>query len=342
MQPATLLNRLECAATIIYHPAGGPSRIVAMEMINLARRGIVALMTRPGTKPPTYLDHLLSELEDIHTSYTAVLGASDIVNVDPNRGSSVVAFIGFASWGWAKSDDDLEAARMALLRLIREWEPRFRLLFPHPTPKVSKRLDAHIGRLEKWLIRKGGDHGIPPTIQKATEAIEADFADLRALARLLPEDEYATRLTVDTNTLIDNPDLAVHVGTLGEKYMVHLLPVVLREIDDLKRAGRTQELREAAKRADRRLKGLHINGDMQTGVRVTGKVHAVFEHIEPRKNGLPSWLDLTVPDDRFVASSLLIQSDHPGSALYVATGDMNLQTKLAAIGLPFIELPEAS
>jgi hypothetical protein len=31
------------------------------------------------------------------------------------------------------------------------------------------------------------------------------------------------------------PDLAVRASTLGRKYMVHLLPVVLGEIDVLKR-----------------------------------------------------------------------------------------------------------
>jgi len=75
------------------------------------------------------------------------------------------------------------------------------------------------------------------------------------LGQLLPADEYAIRLTVDTNTLIDNPHLAAHVGTLGPRYLAHLLPVVLREIDDLKRDIRTQDLREAAKRADRRFGG---------------------------------------------------------------------------------------
>jgi hypothetical protein len=68
-------------------------------------------------------------------------------------------------------------------------------------------------------------------------------------------------------------------------------------------------------------------------------VHAVFEHTEPKDDRLPSWLDLAVPDGRFAASCLLLQSGHPGSALYAATGDLSLQTKLAAIGLPFIELP---
>jgi hypothetical protein len=52
---------------------------------------------------------------------------------------------------------------------------------------------------------------------------------------------------------------------------------------------------------------------------------------------LPSWLDLDVPDDRFVASALLNQSAHPGSTVYAVTSDINLQTKLVAIGLPFID-----
>jgi rRNA maturation endonuclease Nob1 len=94
-------------------------------------------------------------------------------------------------------------------------------------------------------------------------------------------------------------------------------------------------------KADRRLKGLRDNGDVRIGVRVAGDVFAVFEHIEPNADGLPSWIDLSVPDDRLVASALLLQSRHPGSAVHVATGDLNLQTKLAAVGLPFTELPDS-
>jgi hypothetical protein len=300
-------------------------------------------MARPTTsrQPPTsYVERLLGELEDIHAAYVELLGKSGIIDIDPNHNARVgdVAFFGYAKWGWAKSDSPLEAARMDLLRRIREWEPRYRLLFPHPTPTVSKRLDAHIGRLERWLVRKR-DKSVPSTVERAIEVVTAGVADLRALGELLPADEYAVRLTVDTNTLLDNPDLAVHVGELGGRYMTHLLPVVLREIDDQKRAGRTQDVRDAARRADRRLKGLRTNGDVLAGVRVAGDVWAKFEHIEPNNDRLPSWLDLTVPDDRFVASSLLLQSEHPGSVLYVATGDINMQTKLAAVGLPFIELP---
>jgi hypothetical protein len=77
--------------------------------------------------------------------------------------------------------------------------------------------------------------------------------------------------------------------------------------------------------------------DVLRGVRVAGDVHAIFEDIEPRGDGLPSWRDMDIPDGRFVASTLLLQSRHQGSAVYVATGDINLQTRLSAVGLPFID-----
>ena len=47
-----------------------------------------------------------------------------------------------------------------------------------------------------------------------------------------------------------------------------------------------------------------------------------------------------MPDDRLVASTLLLQSAHPGSAVFVATSDLNLRTKLAAVRLPFVEPPD--
>lgn len=292
-------------------------------------------MTTP--RQQTYLEKLLSELAAIESSYGEILDASHIQNIDPNRRGSGMAFIGFASWGWAASNPELEAARMALLRRLRDWEPRFRLLFPHPTPTVSERLDKHIGRLVAWLIRESGAHGVPPTVGEARETLGKDIAELRSLTELLAGDEFPVRLVVDTNALIDNPDVAAFTEVLGKRYMAHLLPVVLRELDDLKRGGRTQDLRDAAQRADKRLKGLRTNGDVRVGVRVAGDVYVRFEHIEPGGDNLPSWIDLTVPDDRFVASSLLLQSDHPGCALHVGTSDINLQTKLAAVGIPFIE-----
>jgi PIN domain len=283
-------------------------------------------------QPAAYVEQLLGELEQIRQRLVSVLERSQIE--DQRLPSN---FIGFPRFGWAASDDALQTDRMALLGTVRDFRTRFELLFPHPTPEVRERHGDAMDHVERWLDRGEGDHSIPQIISAAVDKMNASVDVLVAAKALLPLDAFATRLVVDTNVLLDNPDLAQFVPQLGARYMAHLLPVVLREIDDKKRGGRTESLREAAKKADRRLKGLRDNGNVSVGVKVAGDVWAVFEHIEPRADGLPSWLELDVPDDRFIASTLLLQSDHPGSMVVAATSDLNLQTKLAAVRLPFIE-----
>jgi hypothetical protein len=146
----------------------------------------------------TYAENLMAELDGIAAAYADILAASVIENVDPNRWAGDFVFIGFAEWDWADSDDAMEAARMALLRRVRDWAPRFRLLFPHPTPTVRERLDDTIGHLERWLLRDDNRHDIPPTIREAQEKLTATVADLRGLTELLPPDDYLKRLVVDT------------------------------------------------------------------------------------------------------------------------------------------------
>lgn len=281
----------------------------------------------------SYTDVLMGELDRIADKFNDILEASSI------RPAGLPSnCIGFAEYRWEPSDGDLTAARMVALRTLRDWEPRFRLLFPHATPEVAGRIDRAIAHMYRWLNRDTDDHSIPATIEVARAQADDSVSELHAVVRLLPRDDWQTRLVIDTNTLIDDPDLTRHEAVLGHRYMVHVLPVVLGELDELKRSGRVSEVREAARRADRRLKSLRDNGDVRVGARVAGEVFAVFEHTEPRGDGLPGWLDLTIPDDRLVASTLLLQSAHPGSTVYVATGDLNLQTKLAAVGLPYLEL----
>lgn len=298
---------------------------------NPAWRMIEGMPKKPP--PPTYVEHLLSELADIEDAYAAVLDSSQVRRREIS--SSVIVMY---PWGWVSSTPDTEAHRMDLLRQVRDWAPRFRLLFPHPTPSVQRRMDDSIGLLEDWLLREGRvKHAAPRDIPAAATRLREAVTVLRELVELLPEDDWRVRVVVDTNTLMDDPDVTIYQDTVGTRYMVHLLPVVLRELDDLKRSGTRPERREAAQKADRRLKAMRDNGDVRKGARVAGDVYAVFEHIEPRSDGLPSWLDLDVPDDRFIASTLLLQSRHPGAKLYTATNDINLQTKLAAVGLPYIE-----
>ena len=234
-------------------------------------------MTSPST---SYKDTLLAELDQIAAQFTRIL---DVSSIRPRNLPS--NFIGFASHRWEPSNDELTAARMATLRNLRDWEPRFRLLFPHPTPEVAKRLKAGFKHFYRWLDRDEGDHSIPATIEAAQTKTAEAIEDLSSLTRLLPDDDWPTRLVVDTNTLLDDPDLTIYATTLGRRYMVHVLPVVLGELDELKRAGRIPEIRDAARRADRRLKGLRDNGNVRVGARVAGDIYAVSEGVRAHRAG---------------------------------------------------------
>jgi hypothetical protein len=99
--------------------------------------------------------------------------------------------------------------------LPRDFRPRFELLFPHPTPEVRERHGDALDHLERWLDRGKSDHSIPSTIPTAIDAVNASVAVLGAAKTLLPADEFATRLVVDTNVLLDNADLAQFMPQLG-------------------------------------------------------------------------------------------------------------------------------
>ncbi|GGX29070.1 PIN domain-containing protein [Streptomyces chryseus] len=218
--------------------------------------------------PPTYAEHLLSELGELEQRYTSVLEGSQ-VRERQMSGPGVQVF--GHPWAWEPSTPEVEAQRMELLQDLRDWGPRFRLLFPHPTPDVQRRLDRAIGLMEDWLVREGKlKHRAPQTIPGAVTRLQEATETLRRLVTLLPEDEWRVRLVVDTNTLMDDPDVTVYKDTIGPRYMVHLMPVVFRELDELKRSGGRPERRDAARRADRRLKAMRDNGDVRKGARVAG------------------------------------------------------------------------
>jgi hypothetical protein len=101
--------------------------------------------------PETYLGRLLTELDQLQQGYVDVLADSTIENVNPNRGGGGIVFAGFAEWEWGKSNNSLESRRMGLIQTVRDWEPRFRLLFRNPTPVVSERLDDELSRLRDGL-----------------------------------------------------------------------------------------------------------------------------------------------------------------------------------------------
>jgi hypothetical protein len=155
--------------------------------------------------PPSYVDRLVKELNQIETEMLGVVRDSTVINTDPNRYGDGIFFVGHADWGWGPSDAAHEAARMSLTPALAGWFVRFRLLFPHPTPRVADQLEKARKLLGSWLLRDRGsnDHSVPSSVNEALKIAESHFSDLRGLVQLLPEDDHPTRVLIDTNALID-------------------------------------------------------------------------------------------------------------------------------------------
>ncbi len=290
----------------------------------------------------SYLERLRSELGEIRADTDALLDASTIRGVNPNRPDAGVVFLGAADWGWGPSDPTLSAAQMHLTARYQAWFDRFQLLFPHPTPEVASEITSVDEFVRRWAERPGTwDHSIPRTIDDAKQVVAEQFDVFDRLLEIAAHAGSETlRLVPDTNALIRNPDLASYARSApSPTFTIHLVPTVLAELDNLKDRGRTQDLRDQAQGVVRRLKGLRDKGNLASGVKLTKTITVQTEAREVDVRAVLDWLDPTVPDDRLLAAALRLQSDHPSGAVLLVTSDLNLQNKADAVGLPYIETP---
>ena len=292
--------------------------------------------------PTPYLQRLRLELAEIRGDLDDLIERSVIVNVNPNTDDSPVVVLGAADWGWAPSDADMTASQMRLSSRYSSWFDRFKLLFPHPTPDVAAKIRDVDEFVRRWTTRPDAwDHTVPPTIEVARQRAAAEFTTLDQLLEIAAKSGTDTlRLIPDTSALIRNPDLTSYVRAVSSPtFVVHLVPTVLGELDDLKDRGKTQELRDKAQAVVRRLKGLRDKGNLAAGVNLTKTITVQTEAREVDVRGVLDWLDPSVPDDRLLAAALRLQSDHPTGTVVLVTSDLNLQNKADAVGMPYIETP---
>lgn len=291
-----------------------------------------------------YVQRLREELQRIYEDFSEVLRDSEIRYVNPNRSNSDFFFMGAADWGWAPSDPTTTVMRMKLKERYMDWHNRMRLLFPHPTPEVAKRLNDLSDFFLRWLDRPDSyDHSISKSVDQAQGVLKKNVQAFEELLNLSAgQGDGVLRLVPDTNSLIRNPDFASYSRAIGSiNYWVHILPTVLRELDDLKDRGKTPELREHAQGVVRRLKGLRDKGRLAEGVKLTKTITVRLEHREVDAPSIVEWLDPTIPDDRIAAGALALQSAFPDGTVILVTSDLNLQNKADVLGLPYVETPPA-
>jgi len=184
---------------------------------------------------------------------------------------------------------------------------------------------------------------------------------LRSLANVPDRLEGEYLVIPDTNVLIDHPTLEeYHLGL--PKATVVFTPIVIRELENHKRRRpRPKDTHDRARWTHaraviRRLKECGDAGEILVGVPIGGKVSVMAVAIEPRqesvptcasspiampepypptpkREGLPGWLDLNIPDDRFIASALEVRREHPKARIVVVSADFNVLNKARAARL---------
>lgn len=80
-----------------------------------------------------YIDRLRADLAAIKAEFDTLLDMSTILPVEPD-----LYLMAMSKRRWAPSNTATSAAQMTLLGRYGSWFDRFKLLFPNPTPDVSK------------------------------------------------------------------------------------------------------------------------------------------------------------------------------------------------------------
>lgn len=163
---------------------------------------------------------------------------------------------------------------------------------------------------------------------------------LERIADLYDGSDGVAILMPDTSAVIHNPALEDWEFVETKRFTILLTPTVLGELDDLKVAPRA-EVRERAESAIRRIEGYMSRGNPHEGIplrrdRSTLRLLAS----EPRRDHVLPWLDLSVKDDRHIASVIDAMRQHPRTPVVLVARDINMKNKAIYARLPHLEPPD--
>jgi hypothetical protein len=228
---------------------------------------------------------------------------------------------------------------MSINRRFTPWRERVAMLEGGATPELRDEITESLDIVREFIDRDGFGWGVPGSIPEAKAEASAQLERARVALRVLGgTGEGGVHVVPDTSALMRQPDFATYAMAVGaEAVTIHLVPKVIGEIDFLKDQGRTPEVREKAGKLATRIKGLRDRGRLTEGVTVAGRITAIADPRDPSFEHLPAWLDPSTPDDRILASALVLQAANPRSVVWLVASDINIQNKAEACGLPYCD-----
>lgn len=268
---------------------------------------------------------------------------------------------------WHATNPAAGTARVRALGLLHTFEDDLHLILSWHDPGNDQVHSFRAHDVYEIVDRRG--HTQLASIEDARRAVSEYVSGcLRSLADVPDRLEGECLVIPDTNVLIDYPTLEeYHLGL--PKATVVFTPIVIRELEDHKR--RRPKPRDThdrtrwthARAAIRRIKECGDAGEILVGVPISGKVSVMAVATEPRqetmpayassqlaipepyppapkREGLPGWLDLNVPDDRFIASALEARREYPKARIVVVSADFNVLNKARAARLAAFDAEE--
>lgn len=279
---------------------------------------------------------LSQELDGIGLDLVALIASSPVERFDPRSGFLVV--VGAPEYVFKDLGPEQQKLQLSLRRRFAAWFERFDLLFAGAPEPMRKRIETARRMLVAW-IEQDRNHSITQNREENAKASRQALAPFRELLALLPATSEVI-VVPDTNALTACPDPVSYSAVAGrDDFTFLLLPTVLGELEAHKISHRDSAYRDKVKAVLRRIRGWFAQGDMNRGVTVAKSITVRARAPEPRMDKTLSWLDREVSDDRILASVLELQVEHPGAAVVLVTGDLNLRNKGAAAMVEWAETP---
>jgi hypothetical protein len=251
---------------------------------------------------------------------------------------------GFAYIGADHAWDELDVAGKQIQSRVKEEYSRFYALLtallhnqPNSTTRTLEETEKKILKaIEQDSTEYHGDvHEIFASAQ------EALLAQVELVGGLYDSSKGIPLMVPDTNALLYNTDIDKWNFAEASKFRIMLTPTVLSELDQLKVAGRTDEVRKKSEKLIRQIKEYRRRGPLANGVSVKkDAVELASVAIEPDTEAMLPWLSKENNDDRILASVISIMRSNPSAPVAIVTRDINMQNKSEFARVPYLEPPE--
>ncbi|AOR28748.1 hypothetical protein FORMB_17090 [Formosa sp. Hel1_33_131] len=280
----------------------------------------------------TFIDKLIAQIDLVQPIVNLMLDNSSIFFDEyKQRINPRLIVVGFSKHRYSRKD---EKNQIKARQEFDKFYNNFELLLDKATPNNLKKID----KAKTNIINLIEQTKVPVNIESGKNNFLKYTKVFKEFLELLQDEETATMIIPDTNSIIQYPDPISYKNIANSsEFDFVILPTVLSELDKLKISHRNEDFRKKVKSVIKRLKGYRKQGDVLKGVTVNKTVTLKMIATEPNFEKTLNWLDPNNNDDRIIANALELQINKPSNNLIFVSSDMNFQNKAQLANLTIFD-----